>query len=277
MTAALPWHRPDHRKAHWNAFERRRSQLEAGLAQTLLTQFKRQAPEVIRAVDRLWATHGSTPSIPAVQHVIHRYIGGEAGRKAIYRAVAPTVGLTFKTEGNASYKLTKSLARAIAYLSTRQDEGDSTDEGFGWEQEALRHLSNRENKITGVSDNRYREIADAVGQVMMDKEYDGGSATVARELARQFGFDRGRALLIARTETTSAAGGATLAGIREGGATKKGWLAVQDDRTRESHAAVDGEVVGVDDPFSNGLLYPGDNAAPPEEVCNCRCTLTPEF
>lgn len=57
--------------------------------------------------------------------------------------------------------------------------------------------------------------------------------------------------------------------------TKKQWLATPDDRTRDSHREVDGEIVGVDEKFSNGLEYPGDPNGAPEEVWNCRCTMLP--
>lgn len=51
------------------------------------------------------------------------------------------------------------------------------------------------------------------------------------------------------------------------------WMATLDSRTRKSHRALDGEVAGKDDRFSNGLRYPGDPAGPASEVWNCRCTL----
>jgi SPP1 gp7 family putative phage head morphogenesis protein len=53
---------------------------------------------------------------------------------------------------------------------------------------------------------------------------------------------------------------------------KKRWIATTDARTRDSHAAVNGEVVALDQPFSNGLRYPHEEGAPVEEVVNCRCT-----
>lgn len=49
----------------------------------------------------------------------------------------------------------------------------------------------------------------------------------------------------------------------------KTWIATADDRTRESHAELDGEEVLADEPFSNGLMCPGDPAGEPEEVYNC--------
>ena len=57
------------------------------------------------------------------------------------------------------------------------------------------------------------------------------------------------------------------------------WIATADSRTRESHVELDGEVVGINEPFSNGLDYPGDPAGDAAETINCRCTigfLTPD-
>lgn len=51
------------------------------------------------------------------------------------------------------------------------------------------------------------------------------------------------------------------------------WMATLDSRTRDSHRQLDGEVVGDDGKFSNGLRYPGDPEGPGAEVWNCRCTL----
>ena len=52
------------------------------------------------------------------------------------------------------------------------------------------------------------------------------------------------------------------------------WIATNDKRTRHSHAIMDGETKGVDGKFSNGLSYPGDPNGRPEEVYNCRCSMT---
>ena len=52
------------------------------------------------------------------------------------------------------------------------------------------------------------------------------------------------------------------------------WIATNDSRTRHSHAVLDGETRPIDTPFSNGLMYPGDPNGRPEEVWNCRCSVT---
>jgi len=88
---------------------------------------------------------------------------------------------------------------------------------------------------------------------------------------------RGRAITIARTEIVSAANAGALEAGRQAGATKKRWIATIDERTRPTHLAADGQVVGIDDYFVVGgalLRYPGDPAGPPKEIINCRCSMT---
>lgn len=57
------------------------------------------------------------------------------------------------------------------------------------------------------------------------------------------------------------------------GATKT-WD-VTSGNPRPSHAAMNGETVPYDEPFSNGAMWPGDaDALGPEEVANCQCAVT---
>lgn len=56
------------------------------------------------------------------------------------------------------------------------------------------------------------------------------------------------------------------------------WRATFDPRTRDSHAILHGESVGIDEPFVSPLTrarlrYPGDPLAPVGEIINCRCQL----
>lgn len=83
-------------------------------------------------------------------------------------------------------------------------------------------------------------------------------------------------LRVARTETTTALNDANLKGMEKAQKKlnlKKQWVATLDGRTRDRHRAMDGETVPIDKPFSNGLMYPGDQSGPPAEVINCRCAM----
>ena len=53
----------------------------------------------------------------------------------------------------------------------------------------------------------------------------------------------------------------------------KQWSSTLDAKTRNSHIDVDGQIREVDEPFSNGLMFPGDPSGGAAEVCNCRCAL----
>ena len=77
-----------------------------------------------------------------------------------------------------------------------------------------------------------------------------------------------RAELIARTESTTANNEGLIEAYRQSGvATGKEWIAVMDDRTRDEHAMLNGEIVGLNENFSNGLSYPQEP--------NCRCLIGP--
>jgi hypothetical protein len=61
---------------------------------------------------------------------------------------------------------------------------------------------------------------------------------------------------------------------KRGGYSKtiqKEWVTGANART--SHAMMNGEVVGIDDTFSNGARWPGDDSAlSPDESCGCNCS-----
>lgn len=104
----------------------------------------------------------------------------------------------------------------------------------------------------------------------------GGVNKMASELKKSLNIGYNNALRIARTSTTSIMGEAAFTAQSKlnsklGGLLEKEWISALDDRTRESHASLDGERVPVDKPFSNGLMFVGDPSGPPEEIINCRC------
>lgn len=61
---------------------------------------------------------------------------------------------------------------------------------------------------------------------------------------------------------------------------QKRWVATLDDKTRDSHARLDGQVRDLDRPFDSLLGpidFPGDPAAEPANVWNCRCYMDEYF
>ena len=88
--------------------------------------------------------------------------------------------------------------------------------------------------------------------------------------------NRTAAIRNARTSVTSAQNSGRMETYRRATAMgidlQKEWIATLDSRTRETHMELDGERQSEKDPFSNGLMYPGDPKGDPAEVYNCRCT-----
>jgi uncharacterized protein with gpF-like domain len=60
-------------------------------------------------------------------------------------------------------------------------------------------------------------------------------------------------------------------------ALSREWNTAKDERVRESHAPMNGQVQPFGQPFisgaGNSLNYPGDPEAPAEEVIQCRCVV----
>lgn len=102
-------------------------------------------------------------------------------------------------------------------------------------------------------------------------------ADVAKQLKGEVNIGFNKAVRIARTEghriQCTAAMDVMKTAKDKGADVVKQWDAALDDRTRESHAMVDGEIREVDKPFSNGLDFPGDPGGGAAEVVNCRCAL----
>ena len=100
---------------------------------------------------------------------------------------------------------------------------------------------------------------------------------IARNLNMQTGIGLNKAMRIARTEghgvQIQGAVDAQHKAKTAGADVVKQWDAALDGRTRDSHRQVDGQIRELDEPFSNGMMYPSDPAGGAAEVVNCRCAL----
>lgn len=126
--------------------------------------------------------------------------------------------------------------------------------------------------VTGTTQERVRELLAQAQDMPLSEQ-----ATYITATLDSPDFNRTRSLVIARTETTTAANyGALRGGESSDYEVAKQWLAIEDNNTRPDHRAADGQLVGVDETFTVGtsqMAYPGDVSAPASEVCNCRCSL----
>lgn len=137
-------------------------------------------------------------------------------------------------------------------------------------------------KITGILSTTRTLINQQIDQGIEDGESTGQIASRIHKIYKYWAdpsdseIDVSRAMLIARTETGQAAGYGNWAGAKQAEEEfdveiEKEWISSRDDRVRSSHEDMDGERRLLDEPFSNGLMHPGDAEGDADEVIACRC------
>ena len=148
------------------------------------------------------------------------------------------------------------------------------------DQEAMVRATQLDSKI---SEGLYTKLGEDVGVLKkrITSEVTRSIATgvsfeaVAKSLAGQSKMGYNRALRVARTEghriQCEAADDVAHQARDRGADVMKQWDATLDGKTRPSHRRVDGEIVELDEAFSNGLMFPGDPNGRAGEVINCRC------
>lgn len=136
------------------------------------------------------------------------------------------------------------------------------------------------NKVTGIDQTTIDKIknilADILGQNLSRRE----QAKLFEETLNDPAFNRARSLVIARTESTTAANhGINLGAQSSDYEVAKFWINTKDKRTRRTHLAMTNERIAINQPFMVGftpMQYPGDPSAPAAEVVNCRCVMATE-
>jgi uncharacterized protein with gpF-like domain len=128
-------------------------------------------------------------------------------------------------------------------------------------------------KITQISETTRADI----GVIIQSGIANGQTEREIGKMIRSVAITKSasRAATIARTETHAASqASAQYSAEATGLDMRRQWAASRGDRTRETHAEADGQIVGMNEPFIVGgyeLMYPGDPNGPAEEVINCRC------
>lgn len=132
--------------------------------------------------------------------------------------------------------------------------------------------------LTAIEENADTVIS-AVKKSIVSSIVSGASIdTMATRIQKDLQNNANNAVRIARTETTRIMGEARDELLHQasdlGLHVVKVWIATSDDRTRESHVHINGEERELDQPFSNGLMFPGDTSTgDPAETINCRCAM----
>jgi HK97 family phage portal protein len=248
-----PTAKSDIRRRLWRKFDIKASREEAKYRKEAEDQFEREKADVIRRL--------SGSSDATIQAALAKI-------KAAY------------TEADGQYHM-EWLRRYEKLISATFDVAGSdlaAEVGFNFSlenPEVQRAIRKRVNKLTdNVTDTTYQSIKDQVSEGRSAGEGTREIAERIREKVFNGEITKARAETIARTETVGAMNHGELIAARESGViASKEWLTQGDGKVRDSHSDIDGERVGLEDTFGNGLRHPGDQAGSADEVCNCRCTV----
>lgn len=132
-----------------------------------------------------------------------------------------------------------------------------------------------ERRMNFVAEDIQRTTVDHVNS-LVNQGIDNGDSVddIKNSIKGYFNEIDNRSEVIARTEVTAQLNGGLMLQYDDVGIEQKEWVANIDAYTRESHEEMNGEVVPLNEPFSNGLMYPGDDGEP-EDTINCRCSVYP--
>ena len=128
-----------------------------------------------------------------------------------------------------------------------------------------------------ASQNTLNRVDSNINQILTDGYREGvGINEVSRQITERFDQLRTwEAKRIARTEIHTAQNQGIMNSYDQLGVEYTQWISAEDDRTRESHAEIDREIIPIGSTYSNGLAFPGDTSGPIEEWINCRCSNAP--
>ena len=169
------------------------------------------------------------------------------------------------------------------FVGTMYDlQGQGIPLAFPLDQEAMVRAVQLDSKI---SEGLYTRLGEDVSVLKkkITAQVSRGISTgmsfkqVAQQLAGYTNIGFNNAVRIARTEGHRIQCQGTMDACYNakdrGADIVKQWDSTLDAKTRDSHVMVDGEIRELDEPFSNGLMFPGDPSGGAAEVCNCRCAL----
>lgn len=171
---------------------------------------------------------------------------------------------------------------ALKKMEPREKGLASIGQNKVWERDVTEFLDEYLIRmVRGIDDATRKYIVDIIKQAFtIGKTQD----EIVRELTDLQGVNKVRAYRIVRTETTRAANfGKMLGAFDSVYEYEKRWINIPDKRVRVTHShvtGVGGEWRDFLQPFGNGLMFPGDPNAWPndaerrkKETINCRCTV----
>lgn len=135
------------------------------------------------------------------------------------------------------------------------------------------------DKTFVASENTLARVDSDINQVITEGYQNGwGIKDVGNRIEKRFDqLETWEARRIARTEIHGSHMQGVLKSYEDMDVEYLQWGAAHDNRTRDTHIELDGEIIPFGGVFSNGLRYPGDTSGPLSEFINCRCGVLPWF
>ena len=248
---------------------------EVQLQRALSQFFKKLSDEVLENLEEYWSEtlllqgqiklilQPITDSETEYNKILEQYIRREY--KLGIREAKRLVELSMSRQANKS--IFDKLRKNVKINATRTNL-------FGTLEDAEEELLNR---VFNASKRTLARVTRDIN-VILTKGYTSGKGIniVAQAMTTRFQqLETWEARRIARTEIHNAHNNAVMRTYETLGVEYTRWNAADDDRTRESHAELDGEIIRMGDTYSNGLSYPGDTSGDIEEWINCRCSNAP--
>lgn len=204
-----------------------------------------------------------------------------AWRQQVTDVLMPLIVDVYYEGARNVYTQVYGLTAAVVGDSTSDDTSSNVSVSSGFSVPASLaefYFAAVANRLTRVSDTVWDETRT---QLVAGTQRGESIPQIAKRIESVSGIAGPRAQVIARTEVLTAARGGAFDEIRSTGLTgTREWLAVNDTRTRETHAEADGQVVAMDATFTVGgysLRFPGDPNAPASETIQCRCDTAYEL
>ena len=165
----------------------------------------------------------------------------------------------------------KSTARDLSRGKAEPDENY-------WRSELLRHAEQRAGEEIVLLQGTFRDELISVVRKTMTEHPELGVEALTKKIWSAYGtIEKWQARRIAQTETMIglAEAGDVAAHSLDVGFNKQ-WIISGIGNTRETHEAMDGIIVGMDEPFELEdclMMYPHDTrmGAPAGEIINCAC------
>lgn len=124
-------------------------------------------------------------------------------------------------------------------------------------------------RAAAINDATYRKLQDAIDAEDEDEEKTPAHVFEVRENKDSITFGRSLALAAAGWAAVhEAPHQAQQQGVTR--TVEKMW--VTGDNPRQEHAMMNGQVVPIDEAFSNGCFWPGDENGDPDTTCGCNCS-----